>query len=1207
MASKKDQQSEKERVSGDEILYDSGGAQATDEKSTARSENVAGYKSRVQGNKLTYNPLSIDEYPQLSPEEERAIGIDLDKGVAERLRQARAIGPSVRQQTQAEILNLVLLARELGGNPFSVRRLPFSIMRDMAADPDIAFALYYIETPLINASWSVASPDAQIAAAVDAAFRPINSSMISKFCNALRFGYQPLVKRWELGKLSGVYRDRTSEEPEKDIDIWPSKNVDALLPKTPLALPPENCLPRWNEMGNFDGFMYSPVPIPNPMMLGVAQTYGPQILSGYPIPLEYALWIVNERSLNFGCSPADEPVLTTDGYVPIGELNEMDHKLVSASFSTGNKQIFRGGRFTKGTSEAGYAFKKGVRHYSGELLTIKTNSSKTRVTPEHKFTVKWDKEAHKYWAVYLMRRDKWWRIGTTRLQKDKGAACSGVGNRLQTEQANDAWVLGVFKTFRDARYYEALWSQQYNIPDWTFKATGPKDKRNSHDKYMRNSDLHTESGVIAILLDRKLKKEFPLYSRAIGSRRKIQAGWRNQWTIQAVNLLPGLMNIPVDPIDKGSLPEWKTFTVEKERYNGLVFSLEVEPYHHYISGGAITQNSLYGSPRSKRAYRFWWSYWFRWALADRSFENKADPAKMIYYPTEVAEALDADNPFAETPLSLQQKAIQIGNSTRSGTTIAFPGDFMIGEDGKTLNQRKWDMKYLEGGENFSLLDQNFMQLRVAKMSACFLPEQAFIDATMAGQTSSQRYISAQMGEIYQESQQLLSNEYDEYVNKYWIPEFIAANFPDKIDIPCKRVTRAYGSQNSELVKQIITLVGQKNPENLNVDMRELMRQNGFPLQSEAEVKRQEEKRKEMAAESKPPVMAPAKKEGIQGYNAGVEKTETGEHVYFQPGDEIYLSSSDSFLQSLPKIPPYEDVAVRSAAMQMRKLMMDRYKNQITSLANQIRNKTILKLAEPEGEQPQQHKPGLGAGAAKIAAAGAVAAWLSDQAVGLPAVSARLKDILGRIVGAAGRRELKLANLDSNVYDPSVLEKWVDKYTDKNLSLMDHTTQDVFKDFLEKQLQENSHPDVVAQQLEDHFADLPITYSGRAVRAQVRDAYNKGMLQAGLDAGIDQVMAHDASDGTNPTTDKKCVLRNGRVFNLSDAMKETEHPNGSLHWSYLNTQNLSVEITDDIPDNLELSGNMMAAYDSEKEKLYIKTSGASSESKFLITLGERLKI
>lgn len=917
MAKPHDKRSESQRKSGSEVEYT---GQTPPGKEPIEPNSEGGFV-RTEGNKLTYNPLAIDEIPQPSPEQERLFEVNLDKGVAERLKQARAIGPSVRQQTQAEILNLVLAGRELGANPFSVRRIPFSIMRDMANDPTLSFALYYTETPLINATWSIECEDAQVAAAVDAAFRPINSDFKTKSCNKLRMGYQPLVKRWKLGKLDGKYRDKNSSNPEEDKSVWPSKNVDALLFHTPLALPPENCLPRWNEMGNFNGFMYSPVPIPNPMMLGVAQTYGPQVLSGYPIPLEWSMWTVNERPQVWG--------------------------------------------------------------------------------------------------------------------------------------------------------------------------------------------------------------------------------------------------------------------------------------------------SLYGKPRTQRAYRYWWSFWYRWALADRSYENKADPAKIVYFPTMNAEGLDANNPDSESPIDLRNKAIQAGNNIRSGSTVAFPADFMENSEGKTTNQRQWEAKYMEGGENFNYLEQGFAALQTYMLRAMFLPEQAFIDATSAAQSSSQRYIAAQQGEIYQEAQQLLSNEDDEYVNKYMIPEFIAANFPEKAGIPCRKVTRKL--RNPEFIKQLITLLGQKNPENLNVDIRALLEEEGVRTNSEAQQKVIEEKHKADIENSKPPITEPTKKEGVAGYNAGVEKTETGEHVYFQPGQELYLGAdfatklgieNRSFVDSLPKIPPYEDAVTRSAALQMRKVLMDRYKHQITSLASQIRNRTVLKLAEPK--QEQSSRPGLGAGAARAAAGGAVAAWLSDQALTTPAAAKRLKEILSRIAAQAGKKELKLANLDTGVYDPSSIEQWVNKYTDENLNLMDHTTQDVFKDFLEKQLQQNSHPEIVAQTLEDHFAEMPITYAARAVRAMTRDSYNEGMLQAAEDAGIDQVMAHDASEGTNLNTDKKCINRNGKVYSIKDARKETEHPNGTLHWSYLTTSNLSVRITDDIPDSLELSDNMMAGYDVNSEILYIRNHAKESENKYLLALGERLK-
>lgn len=865
-------------------------------------------------------PFGVGEQPHLSPEEEVTIKKLEDNKLYERLAQTQAIGPSVRQQTQSEVLNLVLLYREIGSNPFSVRRLPFTIMRDMMADPDIGFAFYYIKNPLISAIWSIDSSDAMLASAVDAALRPINADTIEKFANSMGTGFSPLAKRFKIAKLYAKYRDKNSSEPNKELDAWDSKNVDPLLWDKMISLAPENCMPKWDEFGNFNGFMYSPVPIPNPLMVGVANIFGPQVLAGYPIPKEFAMWIVNEQNENYG--------------------------------------------------------------------------------------------------------------------------------------------------------------------------------------------------------------------------------------------------------------------------------------------------SCFGQPRTRRAYRFWWSRWARWAWADRSYERKADPALLMYYPTDTEAGLDPNDPNNNSPTvhSLRDKAIQTGRNIRSGSVAAIPGEFMIGEDGKTLNQRKWEPKYLEGGENFSSLNENFSLLSECILRAMMLPTQAFVDSTVSGQTSSQRYIGAQMGQIYQESQLLLSEQYDNYINKYMIPQFVAANYPDKVDIPIKRVTRGYGKQDSETTKSLITLIGQKEPHRLPVDIRQLLTENGYALISEEQEKEEKKIREEESINSQPPVMSPSKKEGVQGYNVGVEKTETGENIYFQPGEELNLSvTSPGFLDRLPKIPPYEDPTVRSAAMKMRKLMVDRYKKQISSFSKQIRDRAVLKLAQEEKEAPE--KPGLSSGAAKIAAAGAIAAWLAVQAVDFAPTLVALRELTSKILGAAGKKELKLANLDPSLFSPESQNKWIDDYVEENLKNIDHTVRMELEDFLRNQLEENSHPDVVAEAIEDHFSELPQTHADRVVRSQTREAYNKGVLQAAIDSGISQVLAHDASDGTDFKTDLICQQRNAKIMSPQQALKEEEttHPNCTLWFSYLNTESLSVKVTDDFPLHLGVTDRMPAAYDNDSETLYIRERAKDSQEIYVLSLGERLKL
>jgi hypothetical protein len=60
--------------------------------------------------------------------------------------------------------------------------------------------------------------------------------------------------------------------------------------------------------------------------------------------------------------------------------------------------------------------------------------------------------------------------------------------------------------------------------------------------------------------------------------------------LRAANLLPGFMEIPTDP-GVGQEPRWSLFDVERSRFTGEVFRLEVERWQHYVSGGAIVHNS----------------------------------------------------------------------------------------------------------------------------------------------------------------------------------------------------------------------------------------------------------------------------------------------------------------------------------------------------------------------------------------------------------------------------------------------------------------------------------------------------------------------------------------------------------------------------------------------------------------------------------------
>ena len=316
---------------------------------------------------------------------------------------------------------------------------------------------------------------------------------------------------------------------------------------------------------------------------------GPQALTDPP-----RIFVGTIHSFKGGeadCSPPDERVLTTNrGWVAIGELDPVADRLVS--FNSDHHKIHRSGP----RRPNGYAFTKAEREHVGRLLTITTEASRTRVTPNHHLTVRWNARAMKAVAVYLMRRGNWWRIGISAMKHKSGSA-NGITQRLGQEQGEEAWIIRLFDSRKEALYYESLWSWKYSIPQLPFEQVGRNPTQmNSEDLHRIFSSIETHSGALRLLADHQLSEVWPSWRKAEeGKIRRRQTGLRNRWLIRAANLMPGFMEIPTDP-GKGQEPLWLPFTIIDGWYAGKVYSLDVERWHHYVSGGAIVHNCVFLYP-----------------------------------------------------------------------------------------------------------------------------------------------------------------------------------------------------------------------------------------------------------------------------------------------------------------------------------------------------------------------------------------------------------------------------------------------------------------------------------------------------------------------------------------------------------------------------------------------------------------------------------
>lgn len=299
------------------------------------------------------------------------------------------------------------------------------------------------------------------------------------------------------------------------------------------------------------------------------------------------------------CSPPDEPILTTDGWVSIEDLDPSSHCL--ASYVKTCNQLFWGKLLPNGQGHQGYSFIKDTRTYTGSLVTMVTEKSRTRVTSEHRVVARFAESFLDKWVVYLMRRGEWWRVGVC-VSARRPYRGAGVGGRLGTEKANAGWILGVFATREEALMEEARLQGVYGIPGLTFEAAKGRalSSEQLHQVHESTKDI-VGSRALKLIEDFNLDVENPLYVRGEKDKKN---NFQKSFVLRACNLLGGYMDIPVvsdafvskeGTRDNWTKPEWYPVQVSRERYQGPVYSLTVMPHRYYVSGGAVVHNSVKGA------------------------------------------------------------------------------------------------------------------------------------------------------------------------------------------------------------------------------------------------------------------------------------------------------------------------------------------------------------------------------------------------------------------------------------------------------------------------------------------------------------------------------------------------------------------------------------------------------------------------------------
>lgn len=1088
---------------------------------------------------------------------------------------AQQQGGSYPRQRQLDML----------GDPEDPTNVSFPFLRRMRRDHMVAMGLHFIAMPIVKAPWYYEADDARVAAFADNLIRPIFGRLVLTILRMLWAGYSPGVKNFEVITPTWSYYKDGERLP-----VWDEGGVGALVYKPVTPIRPENALPIWKD-GKFAGISAD----------GRYGGVGYFMLQGQrktEVDLLHSLWASHDQESEDGCQPAGEMVLTTEGYVSIELLDTERHRLVS--YNASQSKIHRGAstaRRRRGSEgevlEPGYSFEVFTRLHQGEMLTISAGGKQMRATPNHKLTVRWSEQAAEKWAVYIMRRGDDWRIGTTKLthQKERQKN-SGLGYRLWHERGDAAWVLETYDTKMEALFEEALWSAQYGVPDLCFKSTNHGLGQDGLDRFW--SQVESASGARKLLEEHHRHPSFPLFKREEGVYSERQVGTYFRWTTHAANLMPGLMELPVDP-GSGIRPDWCVLDVERDTFQGTVYSLQVEPYEHYVSGGIITRNSPFGFPRIAHCAPIFHMYRFMWTLLGRAFENNADPGPVVRYPREELPSLDADG----KPIDNVKTALRIGSRRRSGSTVALPSDPYMDFQDKPTGKPKWDIEYPESKTDFASIQQFLGFLESAKLRSLWLQEQGLVEGSGG---SSNRNVASEFGDQRDASQVVLMEQIIQIIDESFIKPALAMNMP-WYEGTVRMKTIGFGAHEEEAVRQILQLAGQKDLSSFGVDVQQILKARNFPLLDPAEQTRLREEAAKAAQVQPTPEVTPT-----QGRRALVTQTgfdrETGQPVtaYHQLATPIELSADGDFISGLPRTEVFSDKQVVSAARALRKSSDEFLTWAYADFARYISKQRSLDLDEALEEIATEH---FGETGEELAEGDRVRRLVDKLMGGWRPKAERITDFrtksraaLSRAYDRTARVHLsRLSSVAKTSSTDTLAASFLDDQAGELISGVLETTRKQLAEVLAEGVREAKSTRQIAADIREHFDGISAVRAAAIARTEVSSAYNFATVQAGISAGVKKAQLIDG------TKDEPCKSRNGRIVNLSDALKERlAHPNCTLFVRLLPRASANLDVRREPLDGLQ------ARYDSDTETILLSPDiSIEDEGTFLVALGDKFAV
>lgn len=634
--------------------------------------------------------------------------------------------------------------------------------------------------------------------------------------------------------------------------------------------------------------------------------------------------------------------------------------------------------------------------------------------------------------------------------------------------------------------------------------------------------------------------------------------------------------------DQGPIPK----TGMKKTAEG---SYEIDVYH---SLWATTERetvggNIFGRSRLVYVYPYWFSYWFRWAIADRAFERKGDPTVVVRHPEK-----DIIDEARNERIPAREWAMTMGERLRAGSVVSLPSGVVLGYEDKPTNIREWDIEFIKGGFEFDPFDSSFEYLDIAKLRALWIPEQALVEGR--GGTSS-RNVAEVFGDAFTAQQSVLLGVVDEIINRWMIPQHVIVNYPEFVGKVWKE-TDGIASEDLEFQKQIIQLVGQQDEGaaalRTMIEMRDTLEQAGMALVPVEEQKRREEEelKKLAAAGASPVTPIPGGPSGVVRVpNAGSVTGFSSVHV--EPRQLIQLSdASADFIAELPSTPHYEDRSVRALARRLWSSWNQLYRSEFRSFSDFLKSLDTIELSDNEIDLSISD-------GARARATAIVRKWEGDLDK-LGSTIDETHDSLKRVLQRSAAIIKRKARFDETPSDDE-LESWAQERVASLATRVTATTRDELISHLAHMIDEGVEDPVdLAASVDEKFNDHPNWKSARLVRSEVRDAYNIGELLTGRANGMEIAQAIDG-EGEHP--DAECALRDGQLFSIEQALREEDHPNGTLHWRFpVAAPKLKAEFSSNLAEGV------VADYDKDRQAiLFREGTDKGQQRKYLKAIGEAL--